>query len=195
VARRWDIVLQSDYAPEVCAGKLAKQIDPDKPTLFSLSGYGGSEPVVGRIEGNKFRLHCRRYWRNNFGPVLFGRMSAQGKGSPIEGYWDMAKWTRTFMRVWIILAVVIGTPIFFTSLKCAVTATCGDRSNDWVGLLVPPGMVLFGLLLPRLGAVLSFHERKRITNLLQQGLVAGPTPSPSLQRAWSSSLDDYSLWV
>jgi len=45
VARKWDIVLHTNYAPEACAAKLAEQIDLDQPTLFSFSGYRGSKSM------------------------------------------------------------------------------------------------------------------------------------------------------
>jgi hypothetical protein len=193
--KKWDIILHSDYSPDSCMAKLSEQIDTDKRNLFSLSGYKGSKPVVGRIAGNEFRLHKRRYWHNSFGPVLFRRATSHGRGSLVEGYWDMTRWTRMFTRVWIIFAIVMGTPILFDSLKCLERAGCKVHGDWWVGVVVPPALVLWGLLLPRLGAVLSFHERKHIVQLLEQTLGAGPTGEPQMERSWESSLDGYDLWV
>jgi hypothetical protein len=192
---KWDIILHSDYSPDTCVAKLSEQIDSDKRSLFSLSGYKGSKPIVGRIDGNEFRLHKRRYWHNNFGPVLFGRVTSRRRGALIEGYWGMARWTRMLMRVWIIFAIVVGTPILFDSLKCMEGAGCKVRGDWWVGVVVPPAMVLCGLLLPRLGAALSFHERKHVVELLKQTLVAGPAEESQMERSWESSLDRYDLWV
>jgi hypothetical protein len=192
---KWDVILHSDYSPDTCVAKLSEQIDSDKRSLFSLSGYKGSKPIVGRIGGNEFRLQKRRYWHNSFGPVLFGRVTSHGRGSLVEGYWGMARWTRMFMRVWIIFAIVVGTPILFDSLKCMGSAGCKVRGDWWIGVAVPPALVLWGLLLPRLGAVLSFHERKHVVQLLEQSLVAGPTGEPQMERSWESSLDGYDLWV
>jgi len=78
MAKKVDIILHSDYPPQTCLAKLAEQIDLDRWALFSLSGYKGSKAILGRFEGNEFRLHKRRYWRNSFGPVLFGRMTTWG---------------------------------------------------------------------------------------------------------------------
>jgi hypothetical protein len=192
---KWDIILHSDYSPDTCVAKLSEQIDSDKRSLFSLSGYKGSKPIVGRVGGNEFRLHKRRYWHNSFGPVLFGRVTSHGRGSLVEGYWDMARWTRMFTRVWIIFAIVVGTPILFDSLRCIGSVGCRVQGDWWVGIVVPPALVLWGLLLPRLGATLSFHERKRVAQLLEQILVAGPTGEPQMERSWESSLDGYDLWV
>src|SRR5258708_26192557 len=82
-----DITLNSDYPPQLCLAKLAEHIDMDQFTLFSFSGYDGDKPILGRIAGNEFRLHKRRYWRNAFAPVLFGRVLPDSKGTAIEAYW------------------------------------------------------------------------------------------------------------
>jgi hypothetical protein len=119
VTKTWDITLHSDFPPESCLTRLTENIDLDR-WAFSLSGYEGSKPIVGRIAGNEFRLHKRRYWHNRSGPVLFGRVGAEGRGSLIEAYWDLWLWDRIFMRVWLGYAVLVGTPIFFTSLRDAI---------------------------------------------------------------------------
>src|SRR5579864_7698537 len=94
-----DITLHSDYSPNLCLAKLNEHIDADQFTVFSLSGHKGDKPILGRVAGNEFRLHKRRYWHNSFGPVLFGRMLPDFKGTTIEAYWDIWKWPRVFMRV------------------------------------------------------------------------------------------------
>lgn len=175
--------------------RLSEQIDSDKRSLFSLTGYKGSKPVVGSIAGRDFRLHKRRYWHNSFGPILFGRVTADGRGSLVEAYWAMSRWTRTFVRVWIIFAIAVIAPILFNLLRCAINAGCKVQGDWWVGVLVPPAMILWGLLLPRLGGALSFHERKHIVAMMEQTLVAGPTTGPKRERSWESSLDRYDLWV
>jgi len=195
MARKLDILLRSDYSPDTCFAKLAEQIDLDQRTLFSFSGYKGRKPVVGRIEGNEFRLHERRYWHNSFGPVLFGRITADGRGSLIEAYWEMWRSVRIFMRIWLGFAVLMGAPIFLYSLNCAISRKCSDQEALWLGLIVPLGLVLWGLLLPRLGAALSFHERKHIVELLERTLVAGEVPILTPARQWDSSLDVFRLWV
>jgi hypothetical protein len=50
-------------------------------------------------------------------------------------------------------------------------------------------MILFGLLLPELGELLSFHERRQVIKMLQRALAAAPTPVVSWERNWHSILD------
>jgi len=172
---KWDVILHSDYSPDTSVAKLSEQIDSDKRSLLSLSGYKGSKLIVGRIGGNEFRLHKRRYWHNSFGPVLFGRVTSHGRGSLVEGYWGMARWTRMFMRVWIIFAIVVGTPILFDSLKCMGSAGCKVRGDWWIGVAVPPALVLWGLLLPRLGGSPQLSRTKTCRAIT--GAIAGRWPN------------------
>ncbi len=186
-----DITLHSDYPPNLCLAKLAEQIDVDQFTLFSLSGYKGDKPILGRIAGNEFRLHKRRYWRNSFGPVLFGRVLPDFKGATIEAYWDIWKWPRIFMKVWLAFAIAIGIPIFLVSARDAMRERSLVSNDNWLGLAVPVILVLFGLLFPRIGAALSFHERKHAVELLKNTLMAGPRPIQEMNRKWKTSLDSW----
>jgi hypothetical protein len=187
--KTFDFVLRSDYSPDACLARLAEQIDIDQLTLFSLSGYRGSKPILGRIAGNEFRLHKRRSWHNSFGPVLYGRVAADGRGTTIEAYWDVLRSTRISMRIWLIFAALIGTPIFLRSVMQLLDGRTRMVGELWVVLVVPPAMILFGLLLPEWGALLSFHERRQVLKMLQRALAAGPTPVVSWERNWHSILD------
>jgi hypothetical protein len=111
-----DIVLHSDFSPAACLAKLGAEIDADQLTLFSLSGYRGNRPILGRIVENEFRLHKRRYWHNAFGPVLFGRILPGPSGALIEDYWSMWKVALVYRKIWLGFAVVIGVPVFLQSL-------------------------------------------------------------------------------
>jgi len=189
MAKRLDVVLHSDYPPETCLAKLSGDIDIDQFTLFSFSGYRGSKPILGRIEGNEFRLHKRRHWHNSWGPVLFCRITPYGRGALIEGYWGTWKWPRIYMQVWLMAAAILGMPIFFATLYQLITGKSVIRGDVWVGLVVPPSMLVFGWLLPRLGAALSFHERKHIVELLNRAVIAGEAPHGDQGRTWRTSLD------
>ncbi|HET7105538.1 MAG TPA: hypothetical protein VFI38_01935 [Candidatus Acidoferrum sp.] len=186
-----DITFHSDFPPQLCLAKLAEQIDVDHFTLLSFSGYKGNKPILGRVAGNEFRLHKRRYWHNSFGPVLFGRVLPDFKGTTVEAYWDIWKWPRVFMRVWLGFAVASGIPIFLVSARDALRERSLVSNNNWLGLAVPLIFVLFGLLFPRIGAALSFHERKHIIKLLEGALMAGPKPLRETNRDWKTSVDSW----
>lgn len=190
MTRKLDILLRSEFTSATCLAKLAEQIDIDRWTLFSFSGYKGSKEILGRIEGNEFRLHRRRYWHNSFGPVLFGRITDDGKGARIEAYWDTWLGPRVFMQAWLGFAVIVGTIIFFSSITEAIHSRSVAHDNLWLGLVVPPMLVLFGFLFPRIGAVLSAHEKKYVVRLLEMTLLAERLPVSSAV-GWKTALESW----
>jgi hypothetical protein len=183
-----DLVFHSDYSSGECLAKLSEQMDVDRMTLFSFSGYRGKKPFLGRIAGNEFRLRKRRYWHNSFGPVLYGRVTSDGQGALSEAYWDISPVAKASMQIWLIFAGLIGALTFFQWLMQLLGGKTLVSGNLGIGLAVPPAMILFGLYLPRLGAQLSFHERKHLLELLNRALLAGPKPVQSKERNWRSLL-------
>ena len=191
MTKQLDIVLHSDYPPESCLLKLNAEMDIDHWTLFSLSGYRGEKEMLGRIVRNEFRLHKRRYWHNSSAPVLFGRVTLEGQGGLVEAYWGTWRGPRIFIRVWLGLAIIIAIPFLIGSLRDVMNGKSLARDNLWLGLVVPLALVLWGLLVPRIGAALSFHERKYAFQLLQRVLVARRDAQPPEERQWETSLDSW----
>jgi len=92
------------------------------------------------------------------------------------------------MRVWVVFSALIGIPIFVNSLYQLLGGVPIVQGDLYVGLLVPPGMVLFGVLLPRLGSLLSLPERAYLIEFLERVLVAHA--SQEVQgREWRSTLE------
>ena len=194
MAKKLDIVLHSDYAPEICLTKLAEQMDLDQPSLSSPGGYKGNKPMVGCVAGNEFRLHKRRLWRkNSYAPVLFGRIMADGSGALIEGYWEAWRKIRVLTQILLVVAILAGTPIFVLFLPCTLSRTCTHQGGYWLGVILPPAMIVGALLLRR--PWLSVEERTSVTEFLKQTFAAAPRPAPSGKRDWESSLDALRLWV
>jgi len=185
--KRLDVVLHSDYPPEACFARLADEVDIDDWTVFSLSGYKGSGPILGRLAGNEFRLHKRRPYHNSFGPLLLGRVMAEGTGSRIEGYVSVWPSARLFIRIWFAVVALIGVPAFLVSIQRAIS---DEFSGDWwVGLVVPPGMLLWGLLVRWLGAAIGAPEKDYLREFLEQALLARPIPGSPRERNWTSTFD------
>ena len=172
---RHSTTLRTDFDTEECRRHLIESIDPERRTVFSLSGYKGSKPVIGRIEGNRFYLHKRRYWHNDFAPQFYGNLLPQARGTLIEGYFDVRRWTKIFMRIWLGGVLLLGSPIFARSLLDVLKGRSYMEGDLQVGLLVPPCMVLFGILFPKLGLWFGRGEERFILEFLQSRLVAGIT--------------------
>src|SRR3989442_15152549 len=102
--------LRTDFDTAECRRRLIESIDPERRTIFSLSGYRGSKPVIGLIGSYEFCLHKRRYWHNDFAPQFYGNLLPQARGTLIEGYFDIPRWTKIFMRIWLGGALLGGIP-------------------------------------------------------------------------------------
>jgi hypothetical protein len=165
-------VLHSTLAPSVVGDALRRSIDEEHRTLFSLSGYKGNNPMLGEVGVNTFRLQKRRYSRNDFAGQFFARFEPERGGTKIEGYFDAPRWARWYMRVWLAGAVLIGTPLFILTIVDVSRGSNRARGNDWVGLVVPPALVLFGVALPMLGRLLGRPDRRLILEHLQRALGA-----------------------
>ena len=136
MARRM-IVLHSALGPEAVVDALRRGVDEERWTLFSLSGLAGDRPMVGRVEGERFRLRKRRYWHDDFAGQFYGRIEAQADGTRIDGYFDFPRWVHWLVRGWLVLAVVIAAPIFVLTLSDMLAGThFMGGGNPWVGLVV-----------------------------------------------------------
>ncbi len=165
------VVLYSRLDPPSVTEILRGHIDPERRTLFSISGYKGDRPILGEVNEKTFRLQKRRYSRNDFAGHFYGRTEPMSEGTRIEGYFDAPLWARVFMRVWLGFAVLIGGIGFVATLLSLFTGEhiAGDT---WVGLVVPPALVLFGTVLPKLGRSMGRGDRRFILEFLRQTLGA-----------------------
>jgi len=170
-------VFHAAISPQSVAEVLSHSIDEEHWTLFSLSGYKGGRPILGQVGENTFRLRKRRYSRNDFAGNFYGRFEPEQGGTRIEGYFDMPRWAKYFMRIWLTGAVLIGTPIFVGTLWDI--AIHGDyiTGDKWVGLLVPPSLVLYGIVLPSLGRLFGKRDREFILQHIQNTLAARLEPT------------------
>ena len=169
---RKTLVFHSALTPAVLRDTLSRTIDQEQWTPFLLSGFRGERPLLGEVGEDTFRLRKRRYYRNDFARQFYARIMPEQGGTRIEAYFDTPRVTRYFMRVWLAGAVLIGTPIFImTALD--VSAGSHNMTGDlWVGLVVPPALILWGTFLPRIGWLFSRSEERFILQYVQGTLVA-----------------------
>ena len=89
----------------------------------------------------------------------------------------MPRWAKYFMRIWLAGAVLIGTPIFVSTLSDIATHSDYMTSDKWVGLVVPPALVLYGTVAPSLGRLLGKRDRQFILRHIQNTLAARLEPT------------------
>jgi len=166
VGKRITIALRTDLGVEECLRRLREASDIREWTIFSFSGYKGSKPVLSKFNGNEFKLWKRRYYRNSFAPFFFGNLSREERGTRVEGRFGMDPYVKGFMIVWLSLAVVFSSPIFFSTLAHPI------HGDDWTGILIPAGLVCFGILLPKFGQLIGKREERYLREFLETTLAA-----------------------
>jgi hypothetical protein len=165
-------VLHSILSPNAVADALRRSIDKQQWTPFSLSGYKGKLPLLGEVGENTFQVQKRKYYRNDFAGQFYGRFAPEPGGTRIEGYFDYPRWARYFMRIWLGFAVLVGTPIFVRTLSDVITGSNYTSGDKWVGLIVPPALVLFGTVLPKFGRLLGKSDERFMLEHIQNTLAA-----------------------
>lgn len=178
MARSGQVALHSDVSISECRNRISNAIDTPRWTLFSLSGYEGSRPVLGKIDGDRIRLEKRRYYRNSFAPYFYATLSAQEHGTRIEGHFDSPPLVKVFMWIWLAFVLAIGIPLFILSLKDIFLKTDAGSGDPIIGVLVPPVLIVFGILLPKIGKWFARSEEGFILNFLQRILPARLDMSP-----------------
>jgi len=167
MAKTNTIVLRTELSAEECLRRLREATDVAK-WGFSLSGYRGSKPVLAKFDGNRFKLWKRIYYRNDFRPYFYGTVLAQDRGNRIEGYFDVDRWVKIFMRIWLTFAILPSIPVFFKSVSRPI------RGDAWVGAIVPIGLILFGIFLPKFGRWIGRGQETFLKEFLETTLAATP---------------------
>jgi hypothetical protein len=128
--------------------------------------------VLGEVTETTFRLRKRKCWRNDFAPNLYGKIQTEAGGSRIETHFDVSRWIKLFMRFWLAGVLLLGGPIFVLSALDYLTGSHHTSGDNWVGLIVPPAMVLWGFLLPRIGRRFGVGDERFLLEFVQQTLAA-----------------------
>ena len=139
--------------------------------MFRIGDWGGGAEFYGKIEGNRIELRKRRsfFWRNDFAPHLFAELTPSGAGTKIEGHFGVSSWVSGFMIAWMIFVAIVGGIGFVAALNAILSGhRFGEKGSDaMVGVIVPPIMLLFGFLMPRIGYYFSFWHEKELLDFVK----------------------------
>lgn len=148
--------------------RLSRIVGPDRSAWkrveagFASTGDVGP-PFVGRITGDRFQIRRALSYRNNFLPIVVGRITAEPDGSRI----DLVVRVRAAVGVTMLLWLVA------TLLAASAAVWHWRQGGDWRDLLA--------LFLPIFGGVLILvgfvPEKRRALGLLAAALDATPVSS------------------
>jgi hypothetical protein len=155
--------LGSDFSPGECALRLRGSIDPERPTVFGFSGYRGSKPFVGEVDGKRFRLIQRvNSNRNSFPTVLTGEFQPEGAGTRVKAQFDLeptAKIAICFLDAFGLVVLVLIASFSFAPHPVLLTMfVCGYGS-----------LMLFS---PRIFRAINRDQERSVARFLKETLVA-----------------------
>lgn len=154
----------------------AKSISECQRMVKSV-GYSAFGVVLASFDGYKFRLYVRRDYRNSFAPLFSGRLVPQTTGTRVEGRFGMHPFVKIFLAVWFAGVVSVGGFIFVSSIGQAMSGDVSNNSQRHIGIVVPPILLGFGVLLVRFGKKLGRDEETRILSWLERSF-ADTTQKP-----------------
>ena len=166
---RPEFIFHSPLAPAEAMEALRSAVDEER-WGFSLSGYRGDLPVLGKFSEEKFRLRKRIYYNNGFARLFYGRPIPESGGTRVEGHFAMNSLTRVFMSFWFGIVGLVCVSTLFTRGAEFVTGRF-LREEGWLGL-IPFGMLAGGFLLVFVGRLLSRGGERFIVEYVQDALNA-----------------------
>ncbi len=163
-------MLRTEIPVAECRTRLASAVDVER-LAFTLSGYAGSKPILGKFRENAFRLQKRRCYRNSFAPLFFGRLVASEGGTVVEGHFKMHAFARAFMVFWFVFLGAF-------ALAALVLPSRGQPEAPWGRAMLLLGavfMIGFGIGLKKFSAWLGHAEEEAIVEFLKRTLEAKQT--------------------
>lgn len=172
-----NVVLHSALAPSAVADALSRSIDEERKSSSSLFGFKGDHVILGELKENAFRLQKRTHWYNDLlfrrllVPHFYGQFRPEPGGTRVEGYFALSRWVKYFgfcvAGVGLVCGGILG--LLFRNLTAS-----GDEISGlaWVGLLYAWILIVFGLLLPKIGRIIGRSDERAILVHLQNTLAA-----------------------
>ena len=90
----------------------------------------------------------------------------------ITGHFGMHPWTRAFMTFWFGFLILVGGSVCLGTLTRLLSPSHAPVGTAWVGMVVPPGMLLFRFGLVAFGRYLAREEAGFLTGFLVRTLDA-----------------------
>jgi hypothetical protein len=113
------------------------------------SGFAmaGSKPVLGTVRNTAIRLRRRSHYRHGSQCWLSGKFTQEGGRTRLHCTVGMHPFFRVFLKYWVACIFIGGGAIVVHTLRTFWTAQEPLPQNLWLGLVVPPLLFGFGVVL------------------------------------------------
>lgn len=107
----------------------------------------GSKPVLGTVRETAVRLRRRSYYRHGSQCWLSGKFIEEAGRTQLHCTVGMHPFVRVFLKYWVACIFVGGGAIFVHTLRTFWQAQDPLPQNLWLGFVVPPLLLGFGVVL------------------------------------------------
>ena len=172
--------LRSTLPPEDLLRRIRSGCDEERFSLWSMSGHAGERTIIGKFDGDRFRLQMRRFYRNSFAPFFYGEVRAIDSGSELSGDFKLHPFVRIFFGIWMTGATLGAMAISVAGL----TEGHAERVGPFIAL--PFALPLFGFGMLRFGRWLARNEAPSIVRFLERCAASEGTERIAVENGASS---------
>lgn len=129
--------------------------------LVKSVGYSAFGIVLESFDGHNFCLSVQKNYRNSFAPICTGKLIPEVTGTIVDIQFGMRPFVKIFLALWFIGVATIGSVILANVLS-------GSYVQTAAGVVVPPVLLSFGILLVRFGNRLGQDEQNYILGWLDR---------------------------
>jgi hypothetical protein len=159
---RKHLVLISPHDVNECLARLGPHVDT------SFFGFG-TQPFLGKLTPARLAIHKRIHYRNGFQTWLEATFEPFHGGTRLNTDIGMNRFTIFFGFFWFAIVLI---SILFLSLPTAIRY--GGSKQALPGILVPPGMFIFGVILFFFGRWLARNEETELLTFLENTIQSTP---------------------
>ncbi|MFH2044876.1 MAG: hypothetical protein ABIK92_07000 [Pseudomonadota bacterium] len=179
-------IFRSPHSIEECHRRLKESVNT------SFFPYFSSKQIAGRVSKRSISISKRIYYRNSFQTVLRASLKPIPSGTEIISTIGLHPFVKIFMFIWFGGLIIIGGIIFVIALSSFFKENSRSEIGSIMGILIPPGMAIFGIALLKFGKYLARDESKVLQkflidlldaeeiNHIEQAVAQGPLVSRSL---------------
>ena len=152
--------LRSPLSLNECYQRLKDSVDN------SLFSQFGSKPIAGKITRTSINIRKVIRYRNSFQIMLKASLKEDSGGTIITGTFGLHTFVKAFMYFWFGFIVLFGGVFWIVVVGAHILSGKLPQGEAWMGVLIPPALVVFGIGLLKLGKHLSKDEHSFIKDFL-----------------------------
>ena len=157
-------IFRSPHPVEECYRRFNESVDT------SLFSYFSSKQFAGKVSTKCISVMKRDCYLNSFRPVLRASLHPNTGGTDIISTIGLHPFVKVFLFIWFGLLFIIGGTMFVRSFLSFFLESYPIDVGSIMGILIPPNIALFGVILLIFGKYLARNEfdeiKQFITDLL-----------------------------